>query len=364
LLAAALLSGCDQGSPELDELDSPPLHLISVFPEPNAGIDCQLEADGGVASPTCGVSRKTTIELRFDRYLEPDAAIRQSIVLFQRLNEDDQPIGGAFLQPDYDLVERVVVYRLNRERHPDGLDPGSLYKVRVVAPAEAGADGFKAFDGAPLTADGSVALEFQFRTATAPAEWPPEQPAPTCRDMIERVFPGAGCQSPGCHNGVEDPDCPPRMAQDPQGECVGVPRMGLRFESAPGLVETAIRRVAHQTDIGSQAGVPLQNPARVGVAMPIIDPGKPGNSYLLYKLLRRPQNFFQRFDDAGDTCRTEHLAPLPNDACLPPTPEESRRLREWFVRGEPMPLNEAAEINVQHLRDIQRWIAAGAICGE
>ena len=82
----------------------------------------------------------------------------------------------------------------------------------------------------------------------------------------------------------------------------------------------------------------LRNPSRFGVQMPRIDPGSPGNSYLMYKLLRSPKNF--ELTGNSDVCVTAHRVPLPDGQCLPPSEAESARLREWFVRGQPMPLKQ------------------------
>jgi hypothetical protein len=59
--------------------------------------------------------------------------------------------------------------------------------------------------------------------------------------------------------------------------------------------------------------------------------------------------------------------PLPELDTLVPSQQESERLREWFVRGEPMPFGRGAQptgVSLQGLRAISRFIAAGANCGE
>jgi hypothetical protein len=136
--------------------------------------------------------------------------------------------------------------------------------------------------------------------------------------------------------------------------------MGLDLSGAPGLISTAVGRVAHQTEIGAQGGVELENPTRFGVQMPLIDPSRPGNSYLLYKLIQRPSNFAA--PGSSDVCVTDRRVALPEGQCLPPSPEESARLRDWFLRGQPMPLKPDLPFNRRQLVDLQRWIAAGATC--
>jgi hypothetical protein len=139
---------------------------------------------------------------------------------------------------------------------------------------------------------------------------------------------------------------------------------------------TAIGRVAHETEFGDSSGVPLQDSPRFGVQMPIIDPKNPGNSYLLYKLLRDPKNFEPCADERlSPICSTPANLELSSYAKLPlaesesvlPSAEESTRLREWFVRGEAMPFPRGEMdrgVSLQGLRAITAFIAAGADCSE
>jgi hypothetical protein len=110
--------------------------------------------------------------------------------------------------------------------------------------------------------------------------------------------------------------------------------------------------------------------------MPIIDPKNPANSYLLYKLLRQPKNFEPCTagassplcdGDQDDPCVTNYpLIPLADGECLQPSADESTRLREWFVRGDPMPLQRGLErsVRISGLRAVSAFIAAGADCSE
>jgi hypothetical protein len=275
------------------------------------------------------VPRETTLELRFDRYLLPETAVRQSISLFT--GSEDL---GVFSQPEYDVVERVLVYRL-----PEGqkLEPGVRYSVALRIPEEADDFGFRAFDGAPL-GEGDVPFAFDFRTrkteTTPPPLFSPTYES-TC-DLLDALAPGdppekrAGCSSNSCHGGAGA-------------------RMGLRLDNNEGLLQTAIDRVAHQTEHGAKTGVPLQSPAKMGVNMPILDLGRPENSYLLYKLLRNPRNFSE---PAGLGCTTVHQVPLPDGVCPEPSAAEADRLQASFVRGLPMPYNDRSV----DLRRLQTWI--------
>lgn len=316
---------------------------MAVYPAPETGTDC------GVGSPDdCGVPRDATLQIRFDRYLLPETAVRQSIRVYT-----GDPDLGVFLQPEYDLVERVLSYRL-----ADGGTylPGVLYTVELVVPTDADSYGFRAFDGASL-AEGPVPLKFDFRTAKAdPPPAASSDPPVTCAAILT-AFQNGSCTGSACH----------KRCDDPTGSCSQTPRMGLMLDSADAIRETAIGKPAHETEIGSKTGVVLENPVRLGVNMPIVDPFRPDNSYLMYKLLRKTDSFRTAPDAPQTVCDTRYQVGFgPDGECPPPPAAESQRLREWFVRGEPMPLGDLKLDNNDpraRLRLIQRWIREGARLG-
>lgn len=258
-----------------------------------------------------------------------------------------RPSPDICFEPKYDVVERVVSYRLVPGAT---LLPGVLYTVELVVPGGEQPFGFRAFDGAALD-EGDKPLRFSFRTSTSGlSSQTPAEEVPTCSAILGGIF--ARPSGPGA--------APPTCAG---GTCHGgpTPRMGLSLDSRFGLVTTAIGHVAHETDLGPHAGTPIDNPPRFGLAMPIIDPGRPDTSYLLYKLLVNDRNY----GDDTQRCTSHYKVPLPDGTCLPPSPEERERLRDWFVRGEPMPLREPPDspgwsVTQDDLRAIQRFIAAGA----
>jgi len=273
------------------------------------------------------VPRNTPIEIRFDRFLLPKSAVRQSIELYTGAR-----ISFVILQPFYDAVERVVVYRVASGR---ALLPGVLYHVRLVSPKDSqNGFGFRAFDGAPLSTDNKdVSLEWSFLTARAePAPRQPEEP-PTCFETWSALG-QSGCSKGTCHFGAEAP-------------------MNLRLGSRSGLLSTAIGHVAHEADTGPVAGRPLVDPPRFGTGMPVIDPGNPGTSYLLYKLLIGAENF-------GDDCVTKYSVPTPTGSCPKPDEAEQQRLRDWFVPLEPMPFGGKLVGGIDTLDLLQRYILAGA----
>ncbi|HEX6764472.1 MAG TPA: hypothetical protein VF103_03320, partial [Polyangiaceae bacterium] len=180
-----------------------------------------------------------------------------------------------------------------------------------------------------------------------------EDPPGTCFGMVRTM--NDHCDSAGCHTTKEANGEPATLGA----------MMGLDLSDANGLVLTAIGRVAHQTETGPATGTPLQNPDRFGVAMPRIDPGRPDNSYLMYKLVVSPENYFRQ-SDTPDLCRTSHRAAVDPVACVPATADENERLRAWFLRGVGMP--RAVEENPpiwlvrSELRLVESWIRAGAPC--
>jgi hypothetical protein len=130
-----------------------------------------------------------------------------------------------------------------------------------------------------------------------------------------------------------------------------------------GLAHTAINRVAHETETGNSAlGPGFESAARFGVQMNIVDPGSPENSYLMYKLLRKPENYAL---GAGEPCPVTFHPPVSDASCLRPDDEELARLREWFVLGDPMPKDSAgssASLSRDELVRVASWISGGAIC--
>jgi hypothetical protein len=281
----------------------------------------------------------TTIELRFDRLLLPSTATRQSILLYTGSPNNQPGSGGKVLVPTYDVVERVVRYRL-----PDGvtLAPRTYYTVELPVPVEKNDFGFRAFDGAPIAAT-RLPLSFGFYTSAVEEAVPPDEPAPDCSEVLTFFSsqPGEGACT-NCHNPERAPH-------------------GLDLSSGKALLETAINRVAHETDLGTKTGTVLENPSRMGIGMPLIEPGRPDNSYLLYKLIVRPENYRRSAEDPDD-CASDFRAPV-DDSCPPPSEAERERLREWFVRGDPMPLTgPEVALDRSRLKAIQRFIRAGASC--
>lgn len=275
----------------------------------------------------------TAITLHFDRFLLPSSAVRQAILIYTGTPSNAAP-GGGELSPRYDVLTRSVRYDF-----PAGfrLHPKTLYTVELPVYSDESPVGFRAFDGAPFA--GTDPIRFAFFTGKGPAADPPPLLEPPRCDEVARVFDGCAA----CHGPLGAPAAPP---------------MGLSLVVWDGVEGTALGRVAHQTEIGATTGETNEAPLRFGVNMPIIDPERPDNSYLLYKLLLRPEAY-EPSPDVPDDCA------LPG-ACAPPEAPELDRLQNWFLRGAGMPAVPVGESFVHHAEAlvVERYIVTGARCPE
>ncbi len=253
----------------------------------------------------------------FDRLLNPATITRQSFSLRDAFGQ--APSSPIVV---YDPVARTVTLS-NASRGAAWLLENQPYRVVLGVPKD-GADlgGVRAIDGATL--ENPVIVEFLTTRAAGVTATPTVS---YCADVAPKFKACAGCH-------------------DAAGPDAGAPYMGLAMTTEDGLRASAIGRVARQLTTGARAGV--QPPgAAFAVNMPIIDPGNPGNSYLIYKLLSggEPDNP----DAAGDPAAALH-APL--------APDEAARLREQII-GAPMPVN-APRLSFGELELVRAWIAQGA----
>jgi hypothetical protein len=337
------VSGCDLGRPEASGL-GPNLHLVGVFPPDGCGVG---------PDPECTVPTNSPLTLRFDRFLDPVTAVRQSLQVYPA----DPALGVPFtFDVAYDPIERVVEYRV-----PPGAayKPHTLYQVELLVPEAASDPGFRAFDGAPL-AETKLPVRFSFLTADAPAELAEPPPVASCDAVVKQVFGTLGhCATLACH----------RQGGD-GADLLEAPHQ-LWLEDRSHFALSAIGRVAKQTDLGDVSGGPsTPRGPRFGVRMALVEPSNPGASYLLYKLLLGPANFSPCDPESGPAVcsaavdpptSTHQLLPLGPGERLEPSADELARLREWFVRGEPMPRG-GGSVTLEGLRALSGFIAAGARC--
>jgi len=296
-------------------------------------VDGQLVYAPIPASGALGeVISTSSVRVRFDRFLLPESAIRQAICVQSDLREVkilDDCVAPIFFEPVYDPAQRRIIYRQSGTPDQAHFTPGTTYKLTVLSPVDDTAVGVRAFDGAPLEA--TVSFEFTTRAADPPA-------TPSDAPQGDALFCGAvkdylnGCSyGGGCHG----------VGVDENNEAIGAV-MGLNLRDTEGLISTAILKVAHQTQTGESASDPVKTPLRFGRAMPLIDPGSPGTSYLLYKAIVSPLNN--------------------NDPATAASAEEIARLQASVVPGMPMPPTAApgSAFGQKGLDEISAWIAAGA----
>ncbi|MES1178368.1 MAG: Ig-like domain-containing protein [Myxococcales bacterium] len=307
--------------------------------EPDADVDCNQP------TPDCPVPTNLSIELRFDRFLLPMAGVGAGFALYT-----GSPGNSVGLRAEYDLIERVVVLRPTR-----ALQPNALYTAELQLQPDPKV-GFWAFDRAPLE-PGPVPLRFSFTTGKGPSA--KSLPAPAVHDTCDTLAEGPLATCAGCHS----------TTPADEGGAKQFPPMGLDLSTTSGLYYTALGRVAHQTETAdSIALMGVETPVRFGVQMNIVDPGNPATSYLMYKLLQKPDNF-QRLDPKA-ACPIAYHSPVAEGGCAAPEPEEIARVREWFVHGDPMPKDGRsaegrvlpASTDYENLRRIAAWINAGAEC--
>lgn len=338
-VCAVLAGACDVSDAATDPSSGPALELVSVWPENGAGLDCFASAR------TCGVPTNTPIRLRFNRPLLPNSAVRQAISVYTGVpGEDGRRNEAPFQSPSYDVLTGELTYRFSGT-----LRPNVVYRVELFDPARS-PYGVRAFDGAPLR-EGALPLRWTFATSAEgdpSLARPPVLQEPRCADVLAVL--ANTCANACCHGGTK-------------------PAMGLDLGSADGLARTAVGRVAHHTQTGTALGRPQENSPRFGTAMARIDPGAPQGSFLLYKLLLHAENLAPCHGECGPFS----VLPGSND-CVAPSEEERERLREWFVRGEPMPLQRGdpqagcgsevvpRSLNCTSMRLLSRWIETGARC--
>jgi hypothetical protein len=265
------------------------------------------------------------IEMGFNRLLNPFTVTRQSIVL---RDKSGQFVNAAVA---YDPVQRLVTLSAPGDADPTKpwLLAGVFYEVTLAAEGDAQPFEVRAIDGARPTRTGRRSITFQ---TTAPTGTPPPSAPPLdyCRD-VQSVFTGS-CAA-GCH-----------MEPPPQGGGRW-PYQGLVLTNGDWVAQTAIGRTAHGASTGP--GFPTPPGTVFGHDMPIVDPGNPGNSWLLYKMMLGAGT-------QGDGCDVTP-AIVPASAAGRPLDDAERRVLADLVLGEPMG-NAAPEV----LRRVSAWIAQGA----
>jgi hypothetical protein len=337
------------------------------------------------------------------------------------INECGEP-GQEFTEPSYDPVSRQVTYRLPPGQR---LSPDTVYRLTVFRQADVRQAGMFAFDEAPLARSYTFSFRTQATGGAEQDELLPSPEAycasvncfdackaeeATCKEpclvaftvcedacaddemcietcTTERNLCSAPCIAPlaACDAVCEplciEPRCEKRgrLHENPEaflffgcgfanchapatpGSTAGT-AAGLNLKTLEGVRATAIGQIAHQTQQGQQSVTGDQSPLRFGRAMPNIDPGNPGNSYALYKVIIHPLNHYK----ADEQTLEPQLA------------ASIQRLRETVVVGVPMPAenglwqpylplqddSDPRTVSLaaqQHMQMLSSWIAYGAV---
>jgi hypothetical protein len=219
--------------------------------------------------PSQPIPANGSVELAFDRFLDPSTVNRQSVTL-----ADADGTVVPFAKLNYDPVLRKVILQ------PMGsLTAGQPYTVTLSQwPHGVEGGGLRATDGAPLPAP--VTIGFM---ATAEATLPAVPTVSFCGDILP-VF-QRSCSSSNCH-GAPTPGGDPTRT----GTGSSYPAEGLALSTGPWVQTTAIDGMRPAVgDNTGPSGVSSTGIAGLfGVDMPIVAPGNAGNSWLLYKCLISP----------------------------------------------------------------------------
>lgn len=296
------------------------------------------------------------VQIAFDRFLLPVTAVRQSFELLD--------VNGNALNPvvTYDPVRRIVSLS-----NPNGtgswLTPGQAYRLILSLPKNATDDesGLRAIDGATL--DPSEAGEIGFQASAPIGASGVDSKMSFCADVLP-IF-QARCSAGSCHGA---PTSQPPNERFPDGNTR--PAAGLLLETSDGVRATAIGRVAQGSNTGATAGAGAAPGPKFGIDMPLVDPGDPGNSWMMYKLLLAPLPT----QDAGVLTSTSCSGAPVQPALVPPSlvtfselsDDERARLGD-LVLGNQMPYppqpgldDRSQNLSSQELERVRAWIAQGA----
>ncbi len=334
LAIASAAAACDQGAQDDERVAGPPIRVVAT------------NFEGGRTIPANG-----SVQVALDRVLHPSTVNRQGVIVLE-------VSGRAVTNPvvSYDPVTRVVSLSGPDPRGSRWLVPGQPYLLFLTHPADPDSPGgLRALDGA--TVDRTATRRFAF--FAGPEEVDPrargfDPRVEFCRDVLP-IF-RARCGSSHCHG-----------SPDPAGGAR--PRMSLVLDNPVAISNTALRRVAQESNTGSRAGLGGP-PARVfGVDMPIVDPGNPATSWLMYKLMLAapPAEASTRPEPTcGEGAAQPVVIGAPLARFAPLAADERARFAD-HVMGSPMPYpdqpgadDRSENLSFEQLERIRTWISQGA----
>lgn len=289
-----------------------------------------------------------SIQVAFDRFLLPTTVLRQSMVLRDAAGN---PLTSGPL-PIYDPATRTVTLANPNPAGGNWLVPDQFYKVTFPVPSgDEDNNGFRAIDRATL--DPAGVREIAFKAVAPPAGG---TPSPRIMRYCNEIFPliRDRCSSSSCHGSIE-PGSTKR------------PASGLVLDSPEGLTHTAFGHVANGANTGARAGAAAEG-AIFGVDMPIIQPGNPGSSWLVYKLLLARPPITPAPDALRDPCPADKktVTPAllaPPDVLVTPAAlsDEERSVLSDAITGREMPYPPTyTALTDAEIRRVSAWIAQGA----
>ncbi len=321
-----------------------------------------ISVTGANVSTSRNLPIDAPIQIQFDRLLLPSTVTRQSVTLYNAFNQPLTPV------VTYDPVARVVT--LSQPNDGAWLIKDQPYKVILHVAATDDDVGLRAIDRTPLFA-GDPNREIGFLT-TAPAGIAPEPRASFCNDVVP-IF-QRSCTAPICHGASASTSDSARFGEGGKSR----PAAGLLLETSAGIASTAIGRSANGSNTGALAGQGRPAGRVFGIDMPLVDPGNPGNSWLLYKVLLAVPADPQKASPArrakcNGTPGTKPLDPFTPKEFATGMDDFERAILNDFVLGREMPypnLNNSgvttsnAGLTFDELERIRLWIAQGAIVNE
>ncbi len=339
---ATIAGGCDQGFQHDEPIVSGPfVHVVSI------------NVDATHKATTNGV-----IQIGFDRMLLPITVTRQSILLLDYTMNAIAPIVS------YDPVARIVTLSNPDANNPNWLKPDQAYKVVLGIPdGDVDVGGVRAIDRAPLDPNQVLQFGFLVSTDTTPnvSQLVSGPPINFCNDVYP-IF-TASCSQPSCHGAVSGSVRP---------------AAGLVLGTSAGVANTAITRVANGSNTGPLAGAGHAPSHIFGIDMPIVDPGNPGNSWLLYKVLLGPVGtpVVADLGDAGVAgeagapvlaCTPQGSAIASSVPVVPMSDDERARLSN-YVLGQKMPYpsapgraTPAEDLTLDQMERLRAWMQQGAV---
>ena len=230
------------------------------------------------------------------------------------------------------------------------LTVGQTYTVTLTIPANAQDPyGARAIDGQtldPSQPDTSRVIGFPIVAPTGGGALvcgPSSPKIHFCADILFPIF-AQKCASSLCHASPQTAGGGSRPAAD------------LILDNYLGVAHTALAvRPSHGSNTGPRV-VPGDPGRLFGIDMPVIDPGHPANSWMLYKLLLAVPSP----PAATDGGTTGPNVPVRNNVWAQDDPERASLSEYMLGREMPYPGGGYAPLTLEELERVSYWIAQNA----